>query len=245
MPSSVNPTSFIVNSNAFYLQNTFQTLFFFIIFTCSIIFSGAIVTLFCGLLLAFGISFAANKFFLRRQVTVPPKSAILITGSSTGIGLDACKRLSSLGFTVFASVRNDRDGEILRQHSPQLIIPIIMDVTNEHQIEDAAQTVRQTLKDKGLRLVGLVNNAGYGEYLPLEVIPLKNLRHQFEVNVFGHVNVTQKFLPLLREGMEQGTSGGGFRPRIVFISSGLGELWMLSPESAHFQRERRVKVGFE
>src|SRR5690606_5015016 len=58
-------------------------------------------------------------------------------------------------------------------------------------------------------LLGIVNNAGIAVAGPLEFMPIDDLRRQFEVNVLGHVNVTQTFLPQLRR------SGG----RIVFIGS--------------------------
>jgi NAD(P)-dependent dehydrogenase (short-subunit alcohol dehydrogenase family) len=62
-------------------------------------------------------------------------------------------------------------------------------------------------------LHGLVNNAGIAIAIPLEFIPLEELRRQFEVNVVGQVAVTQAFLPHLRRS----------RGRIVFIGSIAGQ----------------------
>jgi NAD(P)-dependent dehydrogenase (short-subunit alcohol dehydrogenase family) len=62
-----------------------------------------------------------------------------------------------------------------------------------------------------LSLDALVNNAGIGMYGPLELIPLEDLRRQFEVNVFGHVAVTQAMLPALRRPAPARGSAAGLR----------------------------------
>ena len=74
------------------------------------------------------------------------------------------------------------------------------------------------------QLDGLVNNAGIALAMPLEFIPLDELRRQFEVNVVGQVAVTQAFLPHLRRS----------RGRIVFVGSIAGQsaLPFLGPYAA-------------
>jgi NAD(P)-dependent dehydrogenase (short-subunit alcohol dehydrogenase family) len=73
-------------------------------------------------------------------------------------------------------------------------------------------------------LAGLVNNAGIGVLGPVETVPIDRLRLQLEVNLVGHVAVTQAFLPLLRKA----------RGRIVNISSVAGRLSvpLMAPYSA-------------
>jgi short-subunit dehydrogenase len=133
--------------------------------------------------------------------------AVLVTGTSTGIGRTTALQLDRLGFSVFASVRNEYDAQALCSEASQRLTPVIMDVTDQNSIDRANEQVSHAVGDAGL--AGLVNNAGVGFVSPLEFIPLDELRRMFEVNVFGLLAVTQAFLPLLRQG-------GG---RIVNISS--------------------------
>jgi NAD(P)-dependent dehydrogenase (short-subunit alcohol dehydrogenase family) len=78
---------------------------------------------------------------------------------------------------------------------------VLLDVANAGEIARAAERVGE--------LDALVNNAGIAIAMPLEFIPLDELRRQLEVNVIGQVAVTQAFLPQLRRS----------RGRIVFIGS--------------------------
>jgi NAD(P)-dependent dehydrogenase (short-subunit alcohol dehydrogenase family) len=129
----------------------------------------------------------------------------LITGASTGIGRATALHLAGAGWKVFAGVRSERDSESLRTDGGQGVIPLILDVTDSTQIANVAQLVDD--EDGGLD--ALVNNAGVGFGGPLELISLEDLRSLFEVNVFGHIAVTQALLPALRKA----------RGRIVFTSS--------------------------
>ncbi len=122
--------------------------------------------------------------------------AVLVTGSSTGIGRATALRLDAAGFTVFAGVRSASDGEALAAGASERLTPLIIDVTNPTQIVDAARTIGERVGDAGL--AGLVNNAGIAAAAPLEFVPIDALRHQLEVNVIGQVAVTQAVLPLLR-----------------------------------------------
>jgi NAD(P)-dependent dehydrogenase (short-subunit alcohol dehydrogenase family) len=129
--------------------------------------------------------------------------AVVVTGASTGIG-EACARLlAERGFTVLAGVRKDADGERLRDHVPQRIEPLRIDVTDQAAIEAAAAKLSER------PLAGLVNNAGVAVSGPLEFLPIEELRRQLEVNLIGQVAVTQALLPALRAG----------RGRIVNIGS--------------------------
>jgi NAD(P)-dependent dehydrogenase (short-subunit alcohol dehydrogenase family) len=89
-------------------------------------------------------------------------------------------------------------------------------------IARSVEVVQRVVGEAGLG--GLVNNAGIAIGSPLEVIPLSQLRKQFEVNVIGLIAVTQAFLPLLRRG----------RGRIVNMGSiaGRGTIPLLGPYSA-------------
>jgi NAD(P)-dependent dehydrogenase (short-subunit alcohol dehydrogenase family) len=118
----------------------------------------------------------------------------LVTGASSGIGEACAARLARLGWRVLAGVR--RRGE-----APEGTEEVELDVTDAPQIQAAAEGVEE--------LHALVNNAGIAIAMPLEFVPLDELRHQLEVNLVGQVAVTQAFLPLIRRA----------RGRVVNISS--------------------------
>ena len=139
-------------------------------------------------------------------------SAIVITGTSTGIGRASALELDRRGFRVFAGVRAGPAAEQLRAAASPRLTPVEIDVTDPAGIAAAAKTIGEAVGGHGI--AGLVNNAGIAVPGPLELLPLESLRRQFEVNVIGQVAVIQAFVPLLRKG----------RGRIVNISSASGGL---------------------
>jgi NAD(P)-dependent dehydrogenase (short-subunit alcohol dehydrogenase family) len=122
--------------------------------------------------------------------------AVVITGASTGIGEACALELDRRGFRVFAGVRTEAAGQRLRAKSSDRLSPVMIDVAEAASIAAAAALIKGQIATEGL--AGLVNNAGIGVSGPLELVPIEELRRQFEVNVIGHVAVTQAFLPLLR-----------------------------------------------
>jgi NAD(P)-dependent dehydrogenase (short-subunit alcohol dehydrogenase family) len=123
-------------------------------------------------------------------------TAVLVTGASTGIGRACVERLTGRGMVVFAGVRRDTDGKELERDLGPRVVPLILDVTDSDQIDDARRQVEQSLGRH--RFVGLVNNAGVAIGGPVEYLPIELWREQFEVNLFGLVAVTQAFIDLLR-----------------------------------------------
>jgi NAD(P)-dependent dehydrogenase (short-subunit alcohol dehydrogenase family) len=134
------------------------------------------------------------------------RGIVVVTGASTGIGKATALHLDGMGFAVFAGVRKKRDGDRLRKESSS-IKPLSIDITKPASIKRAQGQVRRAAGRRGL--AGLVNNAGVGVGGPVELLDVDAFRKQFEVNFFGHISVTQAFLPMLRKG--QG--------RIVLVSS--------------------------
>ena len=122
---------------------------------------------------------------------------VFISGSSSGIGRACAIELDKLGYEVFAGVRRMEDAQSLRQIASERLHPIIVDITDREQIAAAAETVRQGLGDRPLK--GLINNAGISVGGPLEFVPIDRLRHLLEVNLIGHISVSQMFIPFLRE----------------------------------------------
>ena len=140
--------------------------------------------------------------------------SVLITGASTGIGKATALHMDKAGWRVFAGVRKEADAERIDEESSDRMTPVIIDVTDQATIDATAEAVGAEVGSAGLD--GLVNNAGIAVGGALEHLPLDDLRHQFEVNVFGQIAVTQATLPLLRQ------AGG----RIVFIGSLAGRVGM-------------------
>lgn len=126
------------------------------------------------------------------------KRVALVTGGSSGIGLEVCKALKKKGYTVYEISR--------REQGPKGIRHLRADVTDESQVAGAVETVLQNEE----RIDLLVNNAGFGISGAIEFTNAEDARKQFDVNFFGMVNVTKAVLPVMRG------QGSG---RIVNISS--------------------------
>lgn len=117
----------------------------------------------------------------------------LVTGASSGIGAAAAHRLSTDGWQVFAVARRAEKLEHLAEQEG--IIPIVCDITDRDAVRKAYEQVAEA---GGIDT--LVNNAGGA--LGVETIGEGNIddwRWMYEVNVLGTLNVTQTFLPMLRE----------------------------------------------
>lgn len=133
--------------------------------------------------------------------------AVLITGCSTGIGLHLAQTLHSKGYQVFASARKSSDVEKLTQLGLRCLP---LDVANSESIQIATKTL---LKETNGKLYALINNAGFGQPGAVEDLSRDTLRHQFETNLFGLVELTNLLLPAMHQ------QGYG---RIIQISSVLG-----------------------
>ena len=146
----------------------------------------------------------------------PRKTAVLITGCSSGIGEAAALRLLKAGFLVFATVRKQQDADALKLKAGKsnMLHTLLLDVTKEEQIRAAVAAVKQRLAQEDRKLLGLVNNAGYAEMCPVELLPLDTLRTQYATNVYAPIAITRAFLPLLRSASSPTHSA-----RLIFVSS--------------------------
>jgi len=143
---------------------------------------------------------------------------VVITGASTGIGYASAAELIQHGYHVFGSVRKEEDAQRLQQDFGERYTPLLFDVTDSTAIRAAAEQVQEIVGHTGL--AGLVNNAGIAVPGPISHLPLDEFRYQFEVNLFGLIDVTQSFLPLLGASFDAPHPPG----RIINISSVSGEL---------------------
>ena len=133
---------------------------------------------------------------------------ILITGCSSGIGLDVARGLRADGWRVFATARRSEDVASLVAEG--FADALQLDVDDSDSIQAAlAEVLRRT----GGRLEALFNNAGFGQPGAAEDIPRHAMRAQFETNLFGAWELTNAVLAVMRR------QGEG---RILFNSSVLG-----------------------
>lgn len=147
-----------------------------------------------------------------------PKKSILITGVSSGIGRAVTEALADNDWHVFGSVRKEVDGARLKDALGNAFTPLIFDVTDADAIARGAAEVKEALA--GRTLGGLVNNAGIAVGGPLRYIPIDEVKHQLEVNLFGAIRVTQAFLPHL--GADKSFEGAP--GKIINMSSVAGKI---------------------
>ncbi len=166
-----------------------------------------------------------------------PKPVVVVTGASTGIGEACAAALIEVGFFVFGSLRNEADAARLGAHFAPDFEPLFFDVTAPEAIARAAEMVSARLA--GRTLAGLVNNAGIALPGPLLHQPVEEFQRQFEVNLFGQLNVVQAFAPLLGAGEKR---DGGAPGRIVNMSSVAGSLAM--PYLGAYAASKHALEGF-
>lgn len=129
------------------------------------------------------------------------KKAVLVTGSSSGIGHAIALYLEKQGFLVFAGVRKESDAVKLRELGrPNLIPAYPLDLTNPNDIDNISQFIRVKLNDKKIEgLFGIVNVAGGGSIAPIELLDLNNFDIELKTRIIGPIGLLQSFLPLIRE----------------------------------------------
>jgi len=135
------------------------------------------------------------------------QKTILITGTSSGIGKATAKRFAALGWNVVATQRTPEKDTDLRE-LPHVLVTRL-DVQDRASIDAA---IEAGIARFG-RIDAVVNNAGYGQYGLFEGLSQSRIDQQFQVNVFGVMDVMRAILPHFRKH-QSGT--------IVNISSGAG-----------------------
>jgi short-subunit dehydrogenase len=138
---------------------------------------------------------------------------ILVTGASSGIGLAIAKSLAEHGHEVWGTSRNiERIPKIPRLHT------IRLDLADPHSIEEAFAS---TLSEAG-HLDVLINNAGAGHFGPAEVLPLDTITSQFQILVFGQIQLMQLALQHMRprgEGLLVNVSSLASRLPVPFMAA--------------------------
>lgn len=127
-------------------------------------------------------------------------SVAVVTGSSSGIGLETSLLLARSGFHTYATVRNiDRAHQlvdIVKKEKNKLPLEVLpLDITEDNSVKS---TIDKILEESG-RIDVVVNNAGYGLIGALEDIPMEQVKAHFDTNLFGPIRVMQNVLPIMRK----------------------------------------------
>ena len=139
---------------------------------------------------------------------------VILTGASAGIGEAGARMLAREGAAVALVARRKARLDHLKQEiegAGGRALAVEADITSE---EDRKRIVAETVNAFG-RIDALVNNAGYGQRGPIEMVPVQAIRQNFETNLFSLIALTQLVIPIMRK------QGSG---RIVNISSVAGRI---------------------
>ena len=148
---------------------------------------------------------ASNDKEIKEKVAV-------ITGSTSGIGLETALTLARNGFLTYSTMRNLAKSDNIKAVADKDHLPIRivqLDVTDDTSVNHAVQSI---IKETG-RIDILVNNAGYALSGAFEDLSLEEIKNQYDTNIYGIIRTSQAVLQFMRKQR----SG-----RIINISSGLG-----------------------
>ncbi|WPU91913.1 oxidoreductase [Mucilaginibacter sabulilitoris] len=118
-----------------------------------------------------------------------------ITGASRGFGLNITKAVLASGDKVVATVRSKAEELVAQFNNNENLFVVTLDITNEDQAKQAAAQAA----DHFGRIDVLVNNAGYGLLAAVEEATAREVKQNYEVNVFGTLNVIRAILPYMRK----------------------------------------------
>jgi len=141
------------------------------------------------------------------------QKSVLVTGCSSGLGKEVALGFAALGYRVFAGVRKIEDAQPL-MGGERTVTPVILDLRNRKQIEEAATLVDQQCGTNGLSL--LINMAGYNVIAPFEYTDDESARDLFDVLLFGPAALTKALLPALKRNFE---TQQAMRPKVMNIIS--------------------------
>jgi NAD(P)-dependent dehydrogenase (short-subunit alcohol dehydrogenase family) len=122
----------------------------------------------------------------------------VVTGCSSGIGLETSLTFARNGFLTYATMRNLNKSEIIKSPAQKEKLPLKilqLDVVDEQSVENAIQSITMA---ESSRIDVLVNNAGYTINGAFEELAMEEIKAQFETNLFGVIRVTQAVLPVMR-----------------------------------------------
>lgn len=137
---------------------------------------------------------------------------VLITGCDTGFGRATAIKLDKMGACVLATCLTKEGEQSLKSEASDKLKTFQMDVTNSKQIKDVYEEIKTAISPDGLW--GLVNNAGILCLAPIEWSPLEDFKRTADVNIWGMIDVTKTFLPLLKKSKGRVVNLGSMAGRI-------------------------------
>lgn len=170
--------------------------------------------------------------YYKKTTKMENKKVWFVTGASKGLGLTLVKKLLSAGYKVAATSRNS--SALVKEIGTQSadFLPLEVDLMNEGSVQNAIEKTLNHFKTIDV----VVNNAGYGQLGTLEELTDKEARTNFEVNVFGMLNVIRNVMPHFRSaksghvfnissiaGYNAGFAGWGIYCATKFAVAGLTE----------------------
>jgi len=126
------------------------------------------------------------------------QSIAVVTGSSSGIGLETSLLLAKNGFYTYATMRDTFKSDNIEKIANKENLPLevlSMDIDNDISVRNAIHKIL----DEKKKIDILVNNAGYGLFGALEDIAIEEIKKQFETNLFGAIRTIKEVLPSMRE----------------------------------------------
>ncbi|EDO41770.1 predicted protein [Nematostella vectensis] len=133
---------------------------------------------------------------------------VLITGCDSGFGQETAILLDSLGVHVIATCLTARGEQELQKECCGRVRTFRLDVTKSKEVQEVYRALQEELPH-GTGLWGVVNNAGIAGVGPVDWIPVERFKHVADINLWGLVDVTKTFLPLVKRA----------RGRIVNVTS--------------------------
>ena len=166
---------------------------------------------------------------------------VIITGTSSGIGLELVKTYSKNGYNVISLSRSNLDEKSLKN-----VKHINFDITNDESITNLADTINKEYASIDI----LINNAGKLINKPFEDFTKKDFYSIYDVNVFGVVNLIQKLLPFFNKDSHVvnissigGLIGSSKFPGLSAYSSSKGALNILTEVLAEEYKEKGPKFN--
>jgi len=123
------------------------------------------------------------------------KKVWFITGCSTGLGRALTEEALQKGYQVVATARKPEQLNDIVDRYPGTVKVVRLDITKPGEVRDAVRAAIDTFG----RIDVLVNNAGHGLLGALEEVSDEAIREMFEVNLFGHLDITRVVLPIMRQ----------------------------------------------
>ncbi|CAF1601379.1 unnamed protein product [Rotaria magnacalcarata] len=146
-----------------------------------------------GFIIILYVSYRLYQHFYPTSNISPNGKYILISGCDTGFGHGLAIELDKQGFNVLAGIFSPDNISSLQKELSSRATVFRLDITKQEDIDTAFELV----KEKTRVLHALVNNAGIGQGGYIDWVTLEFMRKIMDVNFFGHVAMTKKFLPLL------------------------------------------------